>query len=320
MTRFAVVLTLGQAPPTPATSASHAAPAPKGWPDVVDEHATAGVVLAILGLVFFVFALAGLFVWRAGRRAKAEGREYNAFWGLSHIGALAPVPPPTSVDAPSTKGVVPGSVELFAKTSLALARVSQELGLAETESAMADREGYLLAALIAGTSDVAGTIRRASILEVRDAPDDDEAMFVRRGVPAGLFVQPHASFSKAKFELHGAGLCWAAVHACLTPSAVDTIRQRVFHAPDLTSQPSYVPHHGHHQFKSILIAPIIAGSGRNRMVLGAVCLDSEGESHYTETDQQLVAAAALALSSAWLMRGAILAYREERQAKRLART
>ena len=187
-----------------------------------------------------------------------------------------------------------------ARGALAIVRAALEIASAKTESDANDREGYLLTALFNSTTHQEGAMRRASLLKVSDDPSGDSTMRVHQGFPETSFRKPYTRFSAKAFRENGAGLCWAAVHACGGGHAGESIKRSVFHAPDVSKEPSFVSTPGHHVFRSVLIAPVAA----NGHLFGAICLDSEEIDHYEEDDQHMIATAALALAVAWQARRA----------------
>jgi hypothetical protein len=282
------------------------------WPDFLHEHATAGVVLTLLLAVLAMFLVGIIFIAVAYRRAIREGRSFDAWGGYlfklgppssppaagaTHSSSQPPPSTPRSGGGPAPAGPtgIPEAPNVVVRGALALVRAAQSIATAPTAADAEEREGYLLSALYTATTHHEGTTRRASILKVTALPGGDEAMSVHHGFPETTFVKPHTIFRRSAFEADGAGLCWAAVHACKGPHGGDSIKRNVFHAPDVTKEASYVPAPGHHAFKSILIAPVhIDGH-----LLGVVCLDSAQTDHYEEDDQYLIAIAALALGAAW---------------------
>jgi hypothetical protein len=293
-------------------------PAPKEtgrtWPDFLHEHATAGVLLTATVAVLVMFLVGLVFVFIAYRRAVADRRSFDAWGGyLFKLGAPEPAKSGESSSASARTGSLPSSGHLqaaaaagvaldpsskVARGALALVRAAQAIANAPTDAEANDREGYFLTALHESTKHHDGTTRRASILKVSALPGGDEAMSVHHGFPETSFVKPHTQFRRSAFEQDGAGLCWAAVHACSAGHGADSIKRSVFHAPDVSRESSFVRIPSHHSFKSVLIAPVTV-AGR---LLGAVCLDSEQTAHYEENDQYLMAIAALALGTAWQAR------------------
>ncbi|MGA7118477.1 MAG: GAF domain-containing protein [Polyangiaceae bacterium] len=282
------------------------------WPDVVHEHAQAGFVLSLVASLLVMLLVGTVFVVIAYRRAGREGRSFDAFGGwLFKLGA--PAPPTdgdaaarpvgsgsTSTERPSSE-VRPGDdpASPAARGALAIVRAALEIATAASDTVANDREGYLLTALFNSTTHHEGTTRRASILTIVDEPDGDRTMTVHQGFPERSFRRPYARFSSRAFDRDGAGLCWAAVHACRGGHAGDSIKRNVFHAPDVSKETSFVATPGHHAFKSLLVAPILVDG----QLLGAICLDSEQTDHYEADDQHLIATAALALAGAWHARG-----------------
>jgi hypothetical protein len=284
------------------------------WPDFLHEHAGAGVVLTGTVAIFAMFVVGLVFVFVAYRRAVKEGRSFEAWGGyLFKLGAptamervatsssLSSSTPPSSFSSgrmPAAHAGAAASTDArsrVARGALALVRAAQAIAAAANEAEANDREGYFLTALHESTKHHDGTTRRASILKVSPLAGGDEAMSVRHGFPETSFVKPHAQFLRSAFESDGAGLCWAAVHACRAGHATESIKRNVFHAPDVSKESSFVRIPGHHAFKSILIAPVhVAGR-----LLGVLCVDSEQTDHYEEDDQYLIALAALALGTAW---------------------
>jgi hypothetical protein len=281
------------------------------WPDFLHEHATAGVVLtlALAAVTMFLFGMA--FIAVAYRRAVREGRSFDAWGGyLFKLGAPSASAatasssshPPAS--APRSSGAIVAAAaaadpvdppNVVVRGALALVRAAHSIATAPTDAEANEREGYLLSALYTATTHLEGTTRRASILKVSALSGGDEAMTVHHGFPETTFVKPHTVFRRSAFEADGAGLCWAAVHACRGPHGGESIKRQVFHAPDVAKEASYLHVPGHHSFKSILIAPIHVDGH----LLGVVCLDSAQTDHYEEDDQYLIAIAALALATAW---------------------
>jgi hypothetical protein len=285
------------------------------WPDFLHEHATAGVVMTATVAVLVMFSVGLVFVFIAYRRAVQEGRSFDAWGGfLFKLGAptstttasspstsVPPVSSPTSGHMASVPAGGGGAVDppsRVARGALALVRAAQAISVSTGDADASDREGYLLTALHESTKHHDGTTRRASILKVTPLSGGDEAMSVHHGFPETSFVKPHAQFLRSAFERDGAGLCWAAVHACRAGHSTESIKRNVFHAPDVSKEASFVRIPGHHSFKSILIAPVQAAG----QLLGVVCLDSEQTDHYEEDDQYLIALAALALGTAWQAR------------------
>jgi hypothetical protein len=282
------------------------------WPDFLHEHATVGIVLTLVLAAIAMFFVGLGFIAVAYRRAVREGRSFDAWGGYlfklgppsahggpAAVSGVGSGPPPS---APHSAGPAPGGApaaldppNAVVRGALALVRSAQSIATASTDAEANEREGYLLSALYTATTHHEGTTRRASILKVSVVPGGDEAMSVHHGFPDADFVKPYTVFRKSAFETDGAGLCWAAVHACKGAHGGDSIKRNVFHASDVTKEASYVHVPGHHTFKSILVAPIhIDGH-----LLGVVCLDSAQTDHYEEDDQYLVAIAALALGAAW---------------------
>jgi hypothetical protein len=286
------------------------------WPDFLHEHATAGVLLTSTVAVTVMFLVGLVFVFVAYKRAVKEGRSFDAWGGyLFKLGSPTPTTSASNSSVSSTTRVsTPGSGHLpaaptradaaldppsrVARGALALVRAAQAIAIAPSSAEANDREGYFLTALHESTKHHEGTTRRASILKVIPLPGSDEAMSVHHGFPESSFVRPHTQFLRTAFERDGAGLCWAAVHACRAGHSTDSIKRNVFHAPDVSRESSFVRVPGHHAFQSVLIAPVhVAGR-----LLGVVCLDSEQTAHYEEEDQYLIALAALALGTAWQAR------------------
>lgn len=297
------------------------------WPDVIDEHAQVGVLLALVAVFLVVFFVATLFLVVAYRRAVEEGRSFDAVGGwLFKLGAPGPTGGANGTDGDkggsSGEGLAGGTssgrvvvatgaagadaladtpAHPTARGALAIVRAALEIATAKTEAEANDREGYLLTALFNSTTHQEGAMRRASLLKVSDDASGDRAMRVHQGFPETSFRKPYTRFSAKAFRENGAGLCWAAVHACGGGHAGDSIKRNVFHAPDVSKETSFVSTPGHHVFRSVLIAPV----GANGHLFGAICLDSEEIDHYEEDDQHMVAAAALALAVAWQARRAM---------------
>jgi hypothetical protein len=292
------------------------------WPDVIDEHAQVGVVLALLSVFLVVFFVSTFFLVVAYRRAIHEGRSFDAVGGwLFRLGAPS-ANGAASANEAEKRGSTAGQAgetssgrvaaasdtapltgeppHATARGALAIVRAALEIAMAKTEADANEREGYLLTALFNSTTHQEGATRRASLLKVTEDASGDSSMRVHQGFPETSFRKPYTRFSSKAFRENGAGLCWAAVYACGGGHSGESIKRNVFHAPDVSKETSFVSTPGHHAFRSVLIAPVSVEGH----LFGVLCLDSEEIDHYEEDDQHMIATAALALAVAWQARQA----------------
>jgi hypothetical protein len=260
--------------------------------------ATALVIAVVLVGIFVVFALA-TFV-----RAWREGRTFDFLplrVGPKDASPAAPVvtpAPPSNAD----------DLETALRAALEVALHGHAISVAKTDQEANGHEGALLNTLLAYTTQGReGIRRRASVLEIAEAgAGGGDVMRVRCGSPSELFKHPHQDFVLSTYKRHGKGMCWAAVDACLRLLKMNakSIDRYVLSVVAVRDEPSYVEVAGHHVFASIMIAPVLyEDASGDVQVLGAVCLDSEVQDHYSDVDGYVLALGAAEICAAWRTRG-----------------
>jgi GAF domain-containing protein len=292
-----------------ACAASASGPGGLSWPDFLDRHANAGVALAVCGLTLVLllvmvgFALAA---WRMGRK---QGRPWSVFFGLASVGAEVPAQDSLEKLSSSVAQLeallarIPNAGELASadaqsfemyKLAMVLSQLLPRLTVEEDPIAIS-LERKMLGLLLTATRPTQGKERRASIL--RAIPrGDDQAMVLRVGYPSESFEFP-VEFLRSDYLGTEKGLCWkAGFHAQALNSAESL--PSVLAVPDVSKDPSYLVKTGHHTFRSILLAPIMAGTE----VMGVVCLDSQEVNHYQDRDHYIITMLAHHLSIAWVLR------------------
>jgi hypothetical protein len=271
--------------------------------DLVAESFGKTILVVSLAILLLLVVVAVVYTIVMYRRASRENREFTLFppaigprFGALQAGRDASRELSAASAAPH--------VEHAVKAALGVARAAHQILSATDEAAAADREGYLLYILASETTQRAGVTRRASILVLQQEGDGELSMVLRNGYPIDSFEQPPRPFPKKEYDRLGVGMCWAAVNECTHQNPRDAIVRHVFNVPDVTKERSFYKVLGHHQFESILVAPVLTVlPDGSQELFGVVCLDSDRKEHYNEADQYLVALAALELAASFKAKG-----------------